>query len=93
MESKYVDKLNEIKKQLDTRWKQIDKFESSVKTYADVKAGWRRKYAVKEGEMEGLKVIFSLSFPPSFVLMTFLIIFENRQQTPTSNPNYPTSNV
>ncbi|KAF5349686.1 hypothetical protein D9756_008817 [Leucocoprinus leucothites] len=31
-EAKYVDKLNEIRKQLDVRWKQIDKFESSVKS-------------------------------------------------------------
>jgi chromosome segregation ATPase len=62
VEGKYLDKLNEIKKQLDARWKQIDKFESSVKTYADVKAGWRRKYAAKEGELEGLKVRSSFFF-------------------------------
>ncbi|KXN87015.1 Anucleate primary sterigmata protein B [Leucoagaricus sp. SymC.cos] len=55
VEGKYVDKLNEIRKQLDTRWKQIDKFETSVKTYADMKAQWRRKFAVKEGELEAVK--------------------------------------
>jgi len=58
---RYVDKLNEIRKQLDTRWKQIDKFESSVKSYGDTKSQWRRKFATKEGELEALKVLF-LSF-------------------------------
>lgn len=51
-----MEKLAEIRKQLDVRWKQIDKFEASVKTYADTKAAWRRKFAVKEGELEALKV-------------------------------------
>ncbi|XP_006460231.1 hypothetical protein AGABI2DRAFT_203107 [Agaricus bisporus var. bisporus H97] len=50
VESKYVDKLNEIKKQLETRWKQIDKFEAGVKSYGETKATWRRKLSAKEGE-------------------------------------------
>ena len=45
-----------MRKQLDTRWKQIDKFETSVKAYGDAKATWRRKYVTKEGELEALKV-------------------------------------
>lgn len=45
-----------MRKQLDMRWKQIDKFESSVKAYAEAKATWRRKYMTKEGEFEALKV-------------------------------------
>ena len=45
-----------MRKQLDTRWKQIDKFETSVKAYGDAKATWRRKYVAKEGELEALKV-------------------------------------
>ncbi|KAF9228955.1 hypothetical protein BS17DRAFT_805639 [Gyrodon lividus] len=40
---------------LDTRWKQIDKFETSVQAYDDAKATWRRKYVTKEGELEALK--------------------------------------
>lgn len=56
-----MDKLNEIRKQLDTRWKQIDKFESSVKSYGDTKSQWRRKFATKEGELEALKVLFCAS--------------------------------
>ena len=45
-----------MRKQLDHRWKQIDRFESSVKTYAETKAGWRRKFSAKEGELEAIKV-------------------------------------
>lgn len=44
-----------MRKQLDYRWRQIDKFESSVRTYAEMKATWRRKFSAKEGEVEALK--------------------------------------
>jgi len=54
-ESKFTEKLTDMKKQLDHRWKQIDKFESSVKTYAETKATWRRKFSAKEGELEAIK--------------------------------------
>ncbi|KAG6331744.1 hypothetical protein ID866_7347 [Astraeus odoratus] len=54
-ESRFAEKLTDMRKQLDTRWKQIDKFESSVKAYAEAKATWRRKYVTKEGELEALK--------------------------------------
>ena len=55
---RFMDKLAEMRKQLDHRWKQIDKFESSVKTYAETKAGWRRKFSAKEGELDAIKVTF-----------------------------------
>jgi len=45
-----------MRKQLDNRWKQIDKFEASLKVYAETKAGWKKKLSQKEGEMEALKV-------------------------------------
>jgi hypothetical protein len=45
-----------MRKQLDNRWKQIDKFEASVKAYADTKVTWRRKFSQKEGELEAVKV-------------------------------------
>ncbi len=45
-----------MRKQLDNRWKQIDKFEASLKSYAETKAGWKKKLSQKEGEMEALKV-------------------------------------
>lgn len=55
-EGRYTEKLTDMRKQLDTRWKQIDKFEASVKAYAETKAGWRRKFSAKEGELEAIKV-------------------------------------
>ncbi|KAG0701548.1 hypothetical protein DFH29DRAFT_925819 [Suillus ampliporus] len=55
VEAKFTEKLTEMRRQLDTRWKQIDKFESSVKAYGEAKATWRRKFTAKEGEIEGLK--------------------------------------
>ncbi|KAI9069427.1 hypothetical protein FKP32DRAFT_1640799 [Trametes sanguinea] len=54
-ESRYTDKLNDMKKQLDLRWKQIDKFEASVRTLAEAKAVWRKKLAAKDGEIEALQ--------------------------------------
>jgi len=38
------------------RWKQIDRFETSVKNLAEIKHTWRRKYNAKEGELEAIKV-------------------------------------
>jgi hypothetical protein len=55
-EGKFTEKLAEMRRQLDVRWKQIDKFESSVKAYGEAKATWRRKFTAKDGEIEGLKV-------------------------------------
>jgi hypothetical protein len=56
IEKNFTEKLGEMKKMLDHRWKQIDKFEASVKTYAETKASWRRKFNAKEGELEAVKV-------------------------------------
>ncbi|PBK71752.1 hypothetical protein ARMSODRAFT_954593 [Armillaria solidipes] len=55
VEGRFAEKLTDMRKQLDARWKQIDKFETSVKAYAEVKAGWRRKFSAKEGELEAIK--------------------------------------
>ncbi|KDQ59921.1 hypothetical protein JAAARDRAFT_127047 [Jaapia argillacea MUCL 33604] len=54
-ETKFMEKLTDMRKQLDQRWKQIDKFEVSVKNYGDTKSTWRRQLSVKEGELEALK--------------------------------------
>ncbi|KAG6810609.1 hypothetical protein H0H92_011161 [Tricholoma furcatifolium] len=54
-EGRFTEKLGEIRKQLDHRWKQIDKFEGSLKTYAEAKIAWRRKLSSKEGELEAIK--------------------------------------
>jgi chromosome segregation ATPase len=63
IENQFLEKLSDMRKQLDNRWKQIDKFESSVKTYADAKATWRRKFSIKEGELEAIKVCHSQLTP------------------------------
>lgn len=55
-EGRYSDKLADLKKQMDHRWRQIDKFESSLKTAADAKLAWKRKFSAKDGELEALKV-------------------------------------
>jgi hypothetical protein len=60
-----------MRKQLDRRWKQIDKFESSVKTYAETKAAWRRKFSAKEGELESIKVLLIV-----FRVLSLLTFFQ-----------------
>ena len=65
-----------MRKQLDRRWKQIDKFENSVKTYAETKAGWRHKFSA-EGELEVIEVcVFtcSLLFCCSFFILSFRLL-------------------
>ncbi|KAH9842418.1 uncharacterized protein C8Q71DRAFT_719987 [Rhodofomes roseus] len=58
-ESKYAEKLSDMRKQLDFRWKQIDKFETSLKTVAEAKTSWRKKLSAREGEVEALKTTVS----------------------------------
>ncbi|KAJ3836730.1 hypothetical protein F5878DRAFT_586148 [Lentinula raphanica] len=55
IEGRFTEKVVDMRKQLDNRWKQIDKFEAGVKAFAETKATWRRKYNAKEGEVEALK--------------------------------------
>ena len=50
--------MADMRKQLDNRWKQIDKFETSLKSYADTKVAWKRKLSQKEGELEAIKVCY-----------------------------------
>jgi hypothetical protein len=75
VESRFMEKLNDMRKQLDMRWKQIDKFEVGVKGYAEAKAGWRRKLSAKEGELEAVKVC-ALSF-----MMTVIVLTQYRRPT------------
>lgn len=58
IETRFTEKLGDMRKQLDNRWKQIDKFETSLKTYADTKVAWKRKLSQKEGELEAIKVCY-----------------------------------
>ncbi|KAG9014667.1 hypothetical protein FRB94_011845 [Tulasnella sp. JGI-2019a] len=55
VEQRFAEKLAELKRQLDGRWKQLDKFESSVKTALENKDKWRRKYQVAQGELKTSK--------------------------------------
>ncbi|KAJ3743052.1 hypothetical protein DFH05DRAFT_1499088 [Lentinula detonsa] len=55
IEGRFTDRMNDMRKQLDNRWRQIDKFEAGVKVFAETKATWRRKFNAKEGEAEALK--------------------------------------
>ena len=41
---------------MESRWRQLDKFETSVKAIAEAKSTWRKKMSVREGEIEALKV-------------------------------------
>lgn len=52
----YADRLNDMRKQLDSRWRQLDRFETSVKALTEAKAAWRKKLATRDGEIEALKV-------------------------------------
>lgn len=56
METRHADKLGELRKQLDSKWKQIDKFEASLRNLTEIKLSWKRKFSLKEGEIEALKV-------------------------------------
>ncbi|KAG1900115.1 uncharacterized protein F5891DRAFT_1128771 [Suillus fuscotomentosus] len=47
-------RLAEMRRQLDVRWKQIDKFESSVKAYGEAKSTWRRKFTARKGRLREL---------------------------------------
>lgn len=67
--------MNDLRKQLDHRWKQIDKFEASVKTFAEIKTTWRRKLASREGELEAVKVHFVI------LIIAFQLILKYPQTT------------
>lgn len=58
VEARFTDKFTDLRRQLDNRWKQIDKFEGSLRNVADAKATWKRKFSQKEGELEAIKVIY-----------------------------------
>jgi hypothetical protein len=78
-----------MRRQLDSRWRQIDKFEQSVKLVGEAKAGWRRKLKEKEGEAEALKVCNFSSFQDVRVIL----MNGCRRTTQTSLPRFPSSNA
>ena len=46
---------------MESRWRQLDKFETSVKAIAEAKSAWRKKMSAREGEIEALKVSGSIN--------------------------------
>jgi hypothetical protein len=48
-------RYSELSKQLERRWKQIDKFEASVQKLSQDKTAWRKKINLKDGELEAVK--------------------------------------
>jgi len=73
IEGRFTEKLVDMRKQLDSRWKQIDKFESSVKAYGEAKTTWRRKLSAKEGELEAIKVRGKKNPPLRYHSATFFV--------------------
>ncbi|KAG8930066.1 hypothetical protein FRC03_012953 [Tulasnella sp. 419] len=55
IEARFTEKLNDLKKQLDHKWKQIDRFEASTKAAVEKHTSIRRKLQAKEGELESLR--------------------------------------
>ena len=61
-ETRFTEKSNEMRKQMESRWRQLDKFEASVKAVAEAKSAWRKKMSAREGEIEALKVCGSFNY-------------------------------
>ncbi|CBQ72955.1 related to Myosin heavy chain [Sporisorium reilianum SRZ2] len=55
LESKLLDKYTALKRQQDTRFRQIDRFEASVKVAADKQAQWRQRLVSKQAELDAVK--------------------------------------
>ena len=55
IETRFTDKLAEIRKQFENRWRTMEKFEATLKSTSENRASWRRKFALKEGELDALR--------------------------------------
>ena len=55
-EIQFTEKFNDMRKQMESRWRQLDKFETSVKAIAEARSTWRKKMSAKDGEIDALKV-------------------------------------
>ncbi|WWC88754.1 uncharacterized protein L201_003667 [Kwoniella dendrophila CBS 6074] len=54
-ESSVDQRVNELKKQLEQKWRALDNFEAAVKKLELTKMQWKSKYTMKEGELEAAK--------------------------------------
>ena len=86
-EAKFSERIGDIRKQLDNRWKQIDKFEASLKTYAETKAGWKKKLSQKEGEVDALKVRSGRQHSSTSTDITFFLVNKVHEQRSCSSTN------
>ncbi|TKY85692.1 hypothetical protein EX895_005232 [Sporisorium graminicola] len=55
LESKLMEKYTALKRQQDTRFRQIDRFEASVKVAADKQGQWRQRLVSKQAELDAVK--------------------------------------
>ncbi|KAG8873257.1 hypothetical protein FRB98_009135 [Tulasnella sp. 332] len=55
VEQRFTEKLADLKKQLDGRWKQLDKFEISAKAALENRDKWKRKFQIAQGELDATK--------------------------------------
>jgi chromosome segregation ATPase len=55
VETRLGDKLGELKRTLDSRWRTLERVEGSVKNLADAKSSWRRKVQLLQGELDAAK--------------------------------------
>ncbi|SPO25880.1 related to Myosin heavy chain [Ustilago trichophora] len=55
LESKLLEKYNALKRQQDSRFRQIDRFEASIKVATDKQGQWRQRLVSKQSELDAVK--------------------------------------
>ncbi|CAO1635015.1 unnamed protein product [Parajaminaea phylloscopi] len=55
IESRFADHISNLKRQQDSRFKQLDRLEGSLKTASDKQSAWRSRVVAKQGELEAAK--------------------------------------
>lgn len=78
-----MEQMGLIRKQVDSRSKQVDKLDLSVKAAADSQARWKQRVMLKQEEIEAAKV------RPGFLLVVGILIASRRPRTASSIHRYP----
>ncbi|GAK64488.1 uncharacterized protein PAN0_005d2702 [Moesziomyces antarcticus] len=55
LEAKLLERYNALKRQQDTRFRQIDRFEASIKVATDKQGQWRQRLVSKQAELDAVK--------------------------------------
>ena len=55
LENKLLEKYNALKRQQDSRFRQIDRFEASIKVATDKQGQWRQRLVSKQAELDAVK--------------------------------------